>query len=167
MVRSVVPGSGADRAGIRPGEHELKCFFRTAEGERAPAVRRLRPELARVESRLSSLAARPGVASVHDVHIWALSTTEVALTAHLVMPGGYPGTDTQAAITAGLHREFGIDHATLQIEVADPGHGCSDVIRGQTTGQNEPGIRQLRPHRQVKPGSGSPVHTFDRPTRSQ
>jgi cobalt-zinc-cadmium efflux system protein len=71
------------------------------------------------------LAARPGVASVHDVHIWALSTTEVALTAHLVMPGGYPGTDTQAAITAGLRREFGIDHATLQIEVADPGHGCS------------------------------------------
>jgi len=71
------------------------------------------------------LAARPGVAAVHDLHIWALSTTETALTAHLVMPAGHPGDRYLADTAGGLHREFAIDHATLQVELADPDHGCS------------------------------------------
>ncbi len=71
------------------------------------------------------LRARPGVASVHDLHIWALSTTEIALTAHLVTPDGYPGTTFLQDVAAGLQREFGIEHATLQVEVIDPGHGCA------------------------------------------
>ncbi|MBD3221306.1 cation diffusion facilitator family transporter [bacterium] len=71
------------------------------------------------------LLAHPDVASVHDLHIWGLSTTEVALTAHLVTPAGYPGTGVLQELTAGLHDRFGIDHATLQIEVDDPGHGCA------------------------------------------
>ena len=37
------------------------------------------------------LRALPGVARIHDLHIWPMSTTEFALTAHLVMPGGFPG----------------------------------------------------------------------------
>lgn len=71
------------------------------------------------------LAALPGVASVHDVHVWALSTTETALTAHLVMPGGDRGTAFLEDAARGLRREFGIDHATLQVETDDPGHGCA------------------------------------------
>ncbi len=71
------------------------------------------------------LLGQEGVASVHDLHVWALSTTEEALTAHLVMPDGYPGTDFLQAVTAGLQARFGIDHATLQVEVSDPGHGCA------------------------------------------
>ncbi len=61
------------------------------------------------------LATQPGVAAVHDLHIWAMSTSETALTAHLVMPAG--GSDTFLRASAeGLHARFGIDHPTIQIE---------------------------------------------------
>lgn len=61
------------------------------------------------------LAARPGVARVDDLHVWAMSTTQVALTAHLVMPAGHPGDDFLHEASEALHEHFGIDHATLQI----------------------------------------------------
>jgi cobalt-zinc-cadmium efflux system protein len=64
------------------------------------------------------LAAEPGVASVHDLHIWPLGTTETALTAHLLMPGGHPGDDFLMRITAEAKARFRIDHATFQIEVS-------------------------------------------------
>ena len=70
------------------------------------------------------LASRPGVTEVHDLHIWAMSTTETALTAHLVMPSGYPGDAVVDAITAGLQREHGIGHCTLQVEQGTTRHGC-------------------------------------------
>ncbi len=70
------------------------------------------------------LAARPGVADVHDLHIWGMSTTENALSAHLVIPAGHPG-DRFLADTAGeLEQRFHIGHATLQIEHGDPEHPC-------------------------------------------
>lgn len=62
------------------------------------------------------LGELPGVTEVHDLHIWALSTTESALTAHLVRPT--PG-DLDAFLhetSEALHHRFGIGHATLQIE---------------------------------------------------
>jgi cobalt-zinc-cadmium efflux system protein len=62
------------------------------------------------------LAARPGVDEIHDLHIWAMSTTETALTAHLIRPDN---TDPDAFLHAaceGLARKFHIGHATLQIE---------------------------------------------------
>jgi cobalt-zinc-cadmium efflux system protein len=65
------------------------------------------------------LAALPGVAQVHDLHIWGMSTTETALTCHLVMPGGHPGDAVLAAWTHDLEHEFGIHHATIQIELGD------------------------------------------------
>jgi cobalt-zinc-cadmium efflux system protein len=65
------------------------------------------------------LVALPGVAGVHDLHIWAMSTTEIAMTAHLVMPGGHPGDAVLAGIVAELKHRFGIVHATLQIEIGD------------------------------------------------
>ncbi len=63
------------------------------------------------------LSACPGVCAIHDLHIWPMSTTETALTAHLVYPGGHPGDETLHAITQSLHHEFGIAHATLQVEI--------------------------------------------------
>jgi cobalt-zinc-cadmium efflux system protein len=71
---------------------------------------------ARVQRRLASL---PGVASLHDLHIWPMSTTDTALTCHLVMPGGHPGDDFILQATKMLQDEFEIRHATLQFEVGD------------------------------------------------
>lgn len=65
------------------------------------------------------LQARPGIASVHDLHIWSLSTTTTALTAHLVMPNGHPGDRVLDDVAEELHHEFSISHATLQIETGD------------------------------------------------
>lgn len=62
------------------------------------------------------LAGLPGVSAVHDVHIWAMSTTEVAMTAHLVRPGvGLDDAFLHAACRT-LDERFGIGHATIQIE---------------------------------------------------
>lgn len=63
------------------------------------------------------LAQRPGVTALHDLHIWPMSTTESALTCHLVMPGGHPGDGFLAETAQGLAHRFGIGHATLQIEL--------------------------------------------------
>lgn len=70
------------------------------------------------------LAERPGVAQVHDLHIWGMSTTETALTAHLVMPAGYPGDDFLFQVRQELQGHFGIHHTTLQIEVTELGCSC-------------------------------------------
>jgi cobalt-zinc-cadmium efflux system protein len=71
------------------------------------------------------LAALPGVGGLHDLHIWGMSTTETALTCHLVMPTGHPGDAALNAITEELHRHFGIVHATIQIELGDSGQICA------------------------------------------
>jgi len=63
------------------------------------------------------LAALPGVAAVHDLHIWPMSTTETALTTHLVMPGGHPGDAFLRDLAHGLEHDFGIGHATVQVEM--------------------------------------------------
>ena len=56
------------------------------------------------------------LARLHDLHIWSMSTTEIALTCHLVMPGGHPGDDFIVDTANYLRDRFGINHATLQIE---------------------------------------------------
>ena len=65
------------------------------------------------------LASLAGVTEVHDLHIWSMSTTETALTAHLVMPGGHPGDAFLGETAHELETRFRIAHATLQIEVDD------------------------------------------------
>jgi len=65
------------------------------------------------------LAAFEGVTAVHDLHVWPMSTTEVALTAHLVMPGR-PASDTFLRdVAESLEHRFGVGHATLQVESGD------------------------------------------------
>ena len=69
------------------------------------------------------LAALPGVVEVHDLHIWGLSTTETALTAHLVYTG--ESNDRRLhELTHELRDRFGIGHATLQIESSDEAELC-------------------------------------------
>lgn len=79
------------------------------------------------------LAELPGVAQIHDLHIWAMSTTETALTAHLVMPTGYPGDAFLAQICLALHDQFGIEHTTIQVETGDPNHPCVLAPHGVKT----------------------------------
>jgi cobalt-zinc-cadmium efflux system protein len=64
------------------------------------------------------LKAQPGVSAVHDMHIWPMSTTETAFTAHLVMPGGHPGDAFLHGLAHELEHRFGIHHPTIQIELA-------------------------------------------------
>lgn len=67
----------------------------------------------------AALADLPGVSRVHDLHIWPMSTTEAALTAHLVMPEGHPGDAFLIALQHRLAHDFRIDHTTVQIELGD------------------------------------------------
>jgi cobalt-zinc-cadmium efflux system protein len=73
---------------------------------------------------MSYLAGQRGVTDVHDLHIWALSTTSVALTAHLVVPDRGAEDALLDTLTPNLKRRFHIHHATLQIERDRCEHGC-------------------------------------------
>jgi len=70
------------------------------------------------------LRERPGVTEVHDLHIWAMSTTETALTAQLVTPAGYPGDVTIDDISRQLREDFSIQHSTLQVRLGTTVHEC-------------------------------------------
>jgi cobalt-zinc-cadmium efflux system protein len=73
---------------------------------------------------MSFLAGQRGVTDVHDLHIWALSTTSVALTAHLVVPDRGAEDALLDSLTPNLKQRFHIHHATLQIERDRCDHGC-------------------------------------------
>ena len=63
------------------------------------------------------LERQPGVAGIHDLHIWPMSTTETALTCHCLLPGGHPGDEFLVRLAHDLEAHFGIGHATIQVEV--------------------------------------------------
>jgi cobalt-zinc-cadmium efflux system protein len=69
-----------------------------------------------VEAVRAWLLEQPGVVEVHDLHVWAMSTTETALTAHLIRPENPDGDAFLHGACDGLHDRFGIGHATLQVE---------------------------------------------------
>jgi cobalt-zinc-cadmium efflux system protein len=73
------------------------------------------------------LVGLAGVAEIHDLHIWPMSTTETALTCHLVMPAGHPGDAMLARLAVELRERFAIQHATIQVETGDPAHPCELV----------------------------------------
>jgi cobalt-zinc-cadmium efflux system protein len=77
-------------------------------------------DLAKVDAALRAL---PGVADVHDLHVWGLSTTENAITAHLVHNGGGDSILLQAACVE-MRARFGIGHATFQVETAEVAQVC-------------------------------------------
>jgi cobalt-zinc-cadmium efflux system protein len=86
--------------------------------------------LAEVDAMLRAL---PGVADVHDLHVWAMSTTGIALTAHLVMPAGHPGDAFLEQIAHELLAHFHITHPTIQIEFNGLDHGCAQPLTGPST----------------------------------
>src|SRR5580698_7380050 len=73
---------------------------------------------------LEYLTALPGVTEVHDLHIWGMSTTETALTAHLVRPGAGVDDALLAQICGELRARFSVHHATLQVEDGSAEHPC-------------------------------------------
>jgi cobalt-zinc-cadmium efflux system protein len=72
----------------------------------------------------SYLSRIPGVTAVHDLHVWGMSTTEAALTVHLVMPHAPCEDALINRICNELHDRFGVEHATIQVERGDPAHPC-------------------------------------------
>lgn len=65
------------------------------------------------------LASLEGVQEVHDLHVWAMSTHETALSAHIVMPGAHPGDDFLKKVAQELEQLFSIGHSTIQIEMGN------------------------------------------------
>lgn len=74
-----------------------------------------------VEAYLDSL---PGIVAVHDLHIWAMSTTEISLTAHLVKPDAVIDDELLARANNELRERFDIHHTTIQFELGDTLHPC-------------------------------------------
>ena len=78
------------------------------------------------------LAGLPGVREVHDLHIWGMSTTDAALTAHLVRPTLEDEDALLVDVSRALRERFGIVHPTVQIERGNGPHGCglasADVV---------------------------------------
>jgi len=78
------------------------------------------------------LAALPGVSRVHDLHIWAMGTSHIALTAQLVMPDGHAGDAFLKDATQRMHDRFEITHVTLQVVRVPFTDACSDVFSDST-----------------------------------
>lgn len=79
---------------------------------------------AKVEAYLASL---PGIEAVHDLHIWAMSTTEIALTVHLIKPDAVIDDLLLVQINNELRELFGIQHTTVQFERGDTSHPCKQA----------------------------------------
>ena len=85
-------------------------------------------DLLAVRALLESL---PGVTRVHDLHVWAMGTSEIAMTAHLVMPDGQPEDAFLQGATEKLHDQFDIEHVTLQVVRVPFTAGCFDASAAQ------------------------------------
>ncbi len=72
----------------------------------------------------------PGVGSIHDCHVWAMSSTEPALTVHLVMLAGVPQADFLSRVNHDLHHKFGIEHSTIQLETGSALLPCAQANCG-------------------------------------
>jgi len=88
------------------------------------------PEGIKIDDVRFYLEGLPDVTEVHDLHIWAMSTTETALTAHLVIPEIADHDGLLARCCEDLHDQFGIEHATLQLECGNEAHPCARAVVG-------------------------------------
>ena len=86
------------------------------------------PEGIDVPAIFEYLSQLSGVTDIHDLHIWGLSTTETALTVHLVMPGGHPGDAFMDNIVQTLNDQYSVHHSTLQVEQGTTNHTCSLTV---------------------------------------
>lgn len=82
------------------------------------------PDSINIEKISAFLIKQPGVQSIHDLHVWAMSTTETALTAHLLMPGEAPSDTFLVHLAEELEHHYRISHATFQIERGGDQHEC-------------------------------------------
>lgn len=82
------------------------------------------PQSIRFDDVTDFLNSIEGVKQVHDLHIWAMSTTEIALTAHLVMPAVPEDDLFLKKVCSQLHDKFGIEHTTIQIEMNAHSNNC-------------------------------------------
>jgi len=87
----------------------------------------------------AELEALPGVDCVHDLHVWASGTTEVVLTAHVVMPAGHPDDAFFRAAAARMRERFAIGHVTLQASTEPLMPACG----GPTASPSATGEREL------------------------
>jgi cobalt-zinc-cadmium efflux system protein len=94
----------------------LRDSFNLALDAVPPGIR-----IADVKKFLESL---PEVCEVHDLHVWGMSTTETAMTAHLVIPNRLPDDCFYRDAAREMHDRFGIEHVTLQVENGDPDTPC-------------------------------------------
>ncbi len=92
------------------------------------------------------LAALPGVTRVDDLHIWAMGTSHVALTAHLVMPQGSPGDAFLKDATEKLHDSFEITHVTLQVVQAPFMQACDELYGSCVPALNADGMSPVAAH---------------------
>ncbi len=67
---------------------------------------------------------QPNVTAIHDLHIWAISSTETALTVHLTRDVAVIDDGFLHSTANALRAQFNIHHSTLQIEHGDPDHVC-------------------------------------------
>lgn len=86
------------------------------------------PDSVDAEAVRAHLRALPGVKEVHDFHVWAMSTTETALTAHLVLGDASQPVPCLADLGRELHERFGVDHSTVQIDRADEERQCMPCL---------------------------------------
>jgi cobalt-zinc-cadmium efflux system protein len=86
------------------------------------------PKAIVLEDVRKALLAIPGVESVHDLHVWPMSTTETALTVHVVVPDDSRHSGVLAEVSHVMHEKFSIDHCTTQIEKA----ACEQCEQGRT-----------------------------------
>jgi cobalt-zinc-cadmium efflux system protein len=87
-------------------------------------------DVAAVEAYLTGLTE---ISAIHDLHIWGMSTTESALTVHLVTPAGYPGDSFMDQVSNELAARFSIHHSTLQVEQGTTDHACSLLKPSQSS----------------------------------
>lgn len=83
------------------------------------------PEGIALERVEAYLASQQDVLEVHDLHVWAMSTTHTALTAHLLMTGGVCDPAFLNRVCKTLHERFGIEHSTLQVEAPEAPEICA------------------------------------------